>query len=187
MPRPRADEDDLVPVSVRLGQVVPPEDPEDWTRPLTWVAAAGLLAAPVVAFVWFALAPPYVPPDIIASGRNWPEPASLGTLLLACTVPFGAALAGATQQGAVRAFAGTLAAGLFAAVVTVAVGAAMAVERSPNGMSPTLMHALAASIGGMAGAAAASLLSARVASAGRLLRVLGPGLVGAGSHCSSSA
>ena len=36
----------LVPVSVRLGNVVPPEDPEDWTQPLTWVAAAGMLAAP---------------------------------------------------------------------------------------------------------------------------------------------
>ena len=38
-------DEDLVPVSVRLGEVVPPEDPEDWTRPLTWVAALGMLAA----------------------------------------------------------------------------------------------------------------------------------------------
>ena len=51
-------DDDLVPVSVRLGEVVPPEDPEDWTRPLTWVVALGMLAGPAVAFAWFALAPP---------------------------------------------------------------------------------------------------------------------------------
>jgi cysteinyl-tRNA synthetase len=38
-----AGDDDLVPVSVQLGNVVPPEDPEDWTRPLTWAAAAGML------------------------------------------------------------------------------------------------------------------------------------------------
>ena len=42
-------DDDLVPVSVRLGAVVPPEDPEDWTRPLTWVAALGMLAGPILA------------------------------------------------------------------------------------------------------------------------------------------
>ena len=46
---PIPEDDDDVPVSVRLGTVVPPEDPEDWTRPLTWVAAVGMLAAPAVA------------------------------------------------------------------------------------------------------------------------------------------
>ena len=51
-------DDDLVPVSVRLGEVVPPEDPEDWTRPLTWVAAFGMLAGPIVALAWFLVAPP---------------------------------------------------------------------------------------------------------------------------------
>ena len=51
-------DDDLVPVSVRLGEVVPPDDPEDWTRPLTWVAAIGMLAAPAVALAWYAVAPP---------------------------------------------------------------------------------------------------------------------------------
>ena len=45
----RAPDDDVVPVSVRLGEVVPPEDPEDWTRPLTWVAAGGMLVGPIVA------------------------------------------------------------------------------------------------------------------------------------------
>ena len=51
-------DDDLVPVSVRLGAVVPPEDPEDWTRPLTWVAALGMLAGPITALAWFVIAPP---------------------------------------------------------------------------------------------------------------------------------
>ena len=46
-------DDDLVPISVRLGEVVPPEDPEDWTRPLTWVAAFGMLAGPLIALAWF--------------------------------------------------------------------------------------------------------------------------------------
>src|SRR3990170_7504067 len=56
--RRRVTDDDLVPVSVRLGNVVPPEDPEDWTRPLTWVVAFGMLAGPLVAFGWFVVAPP---------------------------------------------------------------------------------------------------------------------------------
>jgi hypothetical protein len=51
-------DEDLVPVSVRLGEVVPPEDPEDWTRPLTWVAALGMLAAPILVLGWFLAAPP---------------------------------------------------------------------------------------------------------------------------------
>jgi len=55
---PIPEDDDDVPVSVRLGTVVPPEDPEDWTRPLTWVAAVGMLAAPAVAAAWFVIAPP---------------------------------------------------------------------------------------------------------------------------------
>ncbi len=50
--------DDLVPVSVRLGTVVPPEDPEDWTRPLTWVAAIGMLAAPAILVGWYLLVAP---------------------------------------------------------------------------------------------------------------------------------
>ncbi|HEX6129281.1 MAG TPA: hypothetical protein VF071_09700, partial [Candidatus Limnocylindria bacterium] len=62
--------DDLVPVSVRLGEVVPPEDPEDWTKPLTWVAAAGMLLGPLVALGWFVAARP---------GGSDPEP---GTWLL---------------------------------------------------------------------------------------------------------
>ena len=85
--------DDLVPVSVRLGEVVPPEDPEDWTRPLTWVAAFGMLAGPIVALAWFVVAPPEnaaaaLPP----------------TYLVATSLAAGAAVTGATQVGAARAF-----------------------------------------------------------------------------------
>ena len=52
---------DNTPASVRLGEVVPPEDPEDWGRPLTWVVAAGMLVAPAVGAAWFATAGPTEP------------------------------------------------------------------------------------------------------------------------------
>jgi hypothetical protein len=45
------DDDDSVPISVRLGTVVPPEDPEDWTRPLTWMAAPGGIGRAVAVVV----------------------------------------------------------------------------------------------------------------------------------------
>ena len=38
--------------------MVPPEEPEDWTRPLTWVAALGILAGPAVTLAWFWISPP---------------------------------------------------------------------------------------------------------------------------------
>ena len=50
--------EDQVPVSIRLGTVVPPEDPEDWSRPLTWVAAIGMLAGPLAAVAWLQVARP---------------------------------------------------------------------------------------------------------------------------------
>ena len=55
---PLPDDEYAAPISVRLGNVVPPEDPEDWTRPLTWVAAVGMLVAPLVTLAWFAAGPP---------------------------------------------------------------------------------------------------------------------------------
>ena len=58
--RPVTDEPP-VPLSVQLGEVVPPEDPEDWRKPLTWIVAVGMLAAPLWAAVWFVLAPPSDP------------------------------------------------------------------------------------------------------------------------------
>lgn len=134
-----APEDD-VPISVRLGQVVAPEDPEDWTRPLTWVAALGMLSGPLVAALWFLVARP------TATDR---EPM---TALLAATLAAAATAAGATQHGRVRAMAGTLVAGLFAAVATIAVGAVLAGERQVGSPSPTLAHAIMGSLAGLGGA-----------------------------------
>jgi hypothetical protein len=144
--------DDLAPVSVRLGQVVPPEDPEDWTRPLTWVAAAGMLAAPAVALGWFVLAPP-------AEGL---APAPL-TYLVAAVLAAGAAATGATQQGMARAGTATLGAGLFGALAVIVAGVVTAGERQVGAASPTLAHAFAAAVGGLAGAAASAPVAAILA------------------------
>ena len=163
-------DDDLVPVSVRLGQVVPPEDPEDWTQPLTWAAAAGMLAAPAVALAWFWLAPP-VSPDLAVPG----------TWLVAAALALGAVLTGATQQGWLRATTATVAAGLFAALATIVVGAAAAGERQVAAASPTLAQAFGAALAGLAGAGLATPAVARLASASfRWSRVLAPGALAAG-------
>ena len=53
--------DDNRPPSVRLGEVVPPEDPEDWGQPLTWIVAGGMLVGPIVGAAWFLLAAPADP------------------------------------------------------------------------------------------------------------------------------
>jgi hypothetical protein len=145
-------DEDHVPISVRLGEVVPPEDPEDWTRPLTWVAALGMLAAPIVTLAWFAAAPP------IDGARAVPL-----TALVAVALAAGAAATGATQVGVVWAWTGTLAAGLFGALVVIMFGVVMAGERQLGSASPTLAHAFAASVAGLAGAAAASVVAAVVA------------------------
>ena len=154
--------DDLVPVSVRLGEVVPPDDPEDWTRPLTWVAAIGMLTGPIVALAWFLTAPPK---DAAA--------AVLPTYLVATSLAAGAAVTGATQVGAARAFTATLGAGLFAALVVIILGVVMAGERQVGSASPTLAHAFAAAAAGVAGTADAAILAAAVARLrSRLARVL---------------
>jgi hypothetical protein len=156
--------DDLVPVSVRMGEVVPPEDPEDWTKPLTWVAAAGMLVGPLVALAWFVLARP---------GASGPEP---GTWLLATAVALGAVVTGATQRGGLRAWTATIAAALFAALVVVIIGEALSGERLANVASPTVSHAFAAAVAGLGGAAAGSPLAALFARASaRWPRVLAPG------------
>jgi len=149
---PPQDEGDLVPVSVRLGTVVPPEDPEDWTRPLTWVAAIGMLAAPLLAAAWFLAAAPPEATD-----------ASPGSFAVALAIAVGGATTGSTQIGRLRAFTGTLAAALFAALLTVAVGAAAAGERQLGSASPTLAHAVAASLAGLAGSVPASAVNALAA------------------------
>ena len=140
-------DDDLVPVSVRLGDVVPPEDPEDWTRPLTWMAAAGMLVAPALAIGWFAVARP-------TDGE--PQPL---TWVLAATVAVGAALTGASQAGRGWAFAGALGAGLFGALATVIIGLALSGERQVGAPSPPLAHAILASGAGVAGAGVASFVA----------------------------
>jgi hypothetical protein len=144
--------DDLVPVSVRLGQVVPPDDPEDWTRPLTWVAAIGMLAGPIVALAWFVVAAPQ------DSAAALPP-----TYLVATSLAAGAAATGATQVGAARAFTATLGAGLFAALVVVILGVVMAGERQVGSASPTLVHAFAAAAAGVAGTADAAIVGAALA------------------------
>ena len=144
-------DDDLVPISVRLGDVVPPEDPEDWTRPLTWVAALGMLAAPLVTLAWFVAAAP--------TNAGAALPATHG---VAAALAGGAAATGATQIGMVRAWTATLGAGLFGALVVVMLGVVMAGERQVDVASPTLAHAFAAAVAGLAGAGAAAVGAAVV-------------------------
>jgi hypothetical protein len=159
-------DDDQVPVSVRLGQVVPPEDPEDWTRPLTWAAAAGMLLAPLAALTWFLLAPPTAAGNPMA-----------GTWIVAAALALGAALTGATQIGQLRSFTAAIA--VFAALVTIMVGAAAAGSRQVGEASPTLAHAVAAGLAGLAGSFAAASIGPVVASVpDRLSRLAAPALVG---------
>lgn len=145
-------DEDLVPVSIRLGEVVPPEDPEDWGRPLTWVAALGMLAGPLVALGWFVAGPP--------DTGDRPLP---GTYLIAAFLAGGAAATGATQLGLARAWTATLGAGLFGTLVVVILGVVMAGERQVGSASPTLAHAFAAGLAGLAGATAAAIVAAMVA------------------------
>ncbi|HYI67984.1 MAG TPA: hypothetical protein VEW95_13775 [Candidatus Limnocylindrales bacterium] len=162
-------DDDRVPISVRLGEVVPPEDPEDWTRPLTWVAALGMLAGPIICLAWFVAAPP------TESGRALPA-----THLVALALTAGAAATGATQVGAARAATATLGAGLFGALVVIILGVVMAGERQVGAASPTLAHAFVAATGGMAGAAVAAIAAAFTARLrSRLVRFLPALLAGA--------
>jgi hypothetical protein len=162
------DENDAIPVSVRLGEVVPPDDPEDWTQPLTWVAALGMLAAPIAALVWFLVARPTGDSPV------------LGTHLVAAALAAGAALTGATQQGVARAWTATLGAGLFSALGVIVVGVVMAGERSVGAFPPTLAHAFAAAVTGLIGAAAAALVAGILARrAGRGFRTFMPVATGA--------
>ena len=142
-------DDELVPISVRLGEVVPPEDPEDWTRPLTWLAAFGMLAGPLAVFAWFIVSPPTAAVDQTAPAAP----------IAAAVLAAGAAIVGATQIGWARTWTATVAAALFSALVVVAAGAALAGERQVAVASPTVSHAVAAAIGGLAGAILAAAVS----------------------------
>jgi hypothetical protein len=160
--------DDLVPASVRLGNVVPPEDPEDWTRPLTWAVALGILGAPLLAAGWFILAP-------AADPEQGPAP-----WVLAATLAAGAALTGSTQIGRLRAGTATLGAGLLGALLLVVVATSMPGNRSVAGAYPIQTQAIraaAAGIGGVLPACALAPLLARMPSRG--LRFALPGLLGA--------
>ena len=162
-------DDEMVPVSVRLGTVVPPEDPEDWTRPLTWVAAVGMLAAPALALAWFSLGAP--------TDNGQPVAA---TWAVALVLAIGAAAAGGTQLGRLRAFTGTLGAALLAALLVVVAGAVAAGERQIGSAAPTLAHAVAAGLAGLAGASPAAALGAITAGSwSRLLRGTASAAVGA--------
>lgn len=162
-------DDDLVPVSVRLGEVVPPEDPEDWTRPLTWVAALGMLAGPLAVLGWFLVSAP--------ASADGPH---LMTHVAAAALAGGAAVTGATQQGVARAWTATLGTGLFGALVVVILGVVTAGERQVATASPTLAHAFAAALAGLAGTVAASALAAPLAPrAPRWIRFAAPVLAGA--------
>lgn len=166
-------DDDLVPVSVRLGQVVAPEDPEDWTRPLTWVVALGMLAGPLAAGAWFAWAAP------IDSERALP-----GTFLVAAFLAGGAAATGATQIGVARAWTATLGAGLFGTLVVVVLAAAASgVNQATGTTSPALVHGATAALAGLGGAAVASGAAAIVARTHsrirRFLAALVPGVAAA--------
>ncbi|MEO8245736.1 MAG: hypothetical protein ABI622_01330 [Chloroflexota bacterium] len=144
--------DDLVPASVRLGNVVPPEDPEDWTRPLTWMAAVGMLGAPLATLAWF----------VVAAPLDAQHPTLL-TYVVAAILAAGAAATGATQQGVARAATATVGSGLFAALGVVIVGVVMAGERQVGVASPTLAHAFAGAAAGLGGAVAASVIAAAAA------------------------
>jgi hypothetical protein len=162
-------DDEMIPVSVRLGTVVPPEDPEDWTRPLTWVAAIGRLAPPAVALAWFFVAGP--------GDSTHPV---LGTWIVALALVVGAAAAGGTQLGRLRAFTGTLGAGLLAALLVVVAGAVSAGERQVGSASPSLAHAVAAALAGLAGAFPAAGLGAFTANSwSRLQRAAAAAALGA--------
>ncbi|MDQ2941996.1 MAG: hypothetical protein M3R05_07390 [Chloroflexota bacterium] len=156
MTLPPEEGEDQVPVSVRLGTVVPPEDPEDWSRPLTWVAAVGMLAGPLAAVVWLEFARP------TGSGSLVP-----GAVTIAVALVAGAVVTGSTQISRSWAFAGTLGAGLFGALLTVLAGTVLAGERQFGVASPTLALSFLAAVAGTAGALTAALIAFGLADAAR--------------------
>ena len=158
-------DEDNVPISVRLGEVVPPEDPEDWTRPLTWIAALGMLAGPAVALGWFVVAPP--------TDASSAHPA---TYAVAVAIAAGAALTGATQLGVTRAWTATVGAGLFASLATIILGLVMSGERQVGSASPQLAHATAAAAAGVIGSVVAALVVVVSGSRRPRLARLGPAM-----------
>jgi len=160
--------DESVPISVRLGTVVPPEDPEDWRRPLTWVAAAGMLLAPALVVVWFVLAPPAQSARPVAA-----------TWLIAGAVVLGGVLTGTTQLRPAWAAAATLGSALFAALLIVLYAVAVSPEVRAGTSAPAFAQALSGSAAGLGGAlVSATLMPAFSRMRSRVRRGLAPAAIG---------
>jgi hypothetical protein len=160
--------EESVPISVRLGTVVPPEDPEDWRRPLTWVAAAGMLLAPALVVLWFVIGPP------AESAR--PVPA---TWLIAGAIVLGGVLTGTTQLRPAWAAAATLGSALFAALLIVLYAVAVSPEVRVGAFSPPVAQALSGSAAGLGGAlVSATLMTAFSRMRSRVRRGLAPAAIG---------
>ena len=139
----------------------------------------GMLAAPAILFGWILVATPTESVRPLA-----------GTYAVAIALIVGAAAAGGTQLGRARAVAGTLAAGLLGALLMVMVGAVTAGEVGFSGdpmkpgwvalASPSLAHAAAGALAGLAGSLVAALVQGLAAGrVARLRRGALTGLVGA--------
>jgi hypothetical protein len=160
--------EELVPVSVRLGTVIPPEDPEDWRRPLTWVAAAGMLLAPLLVLVWFLIGPP------AQSAR--PVPA---TWFIAGALVLGGVLTGTTQLRPAWAAAATLGSALFGALLIVLYAVAVSPEVRAGVFSPAIAQAVSGSAAGLGGAlVSATLMPAFTRMRSRVRRGLAPAAIG---------
>jgi hypothetical protein len=160
--------DEAVPVSVRLGTVVPPEDPEDWRRPLTWLAAAGMLLAPALVLLWFVIAPP--------AQTTRPMP---GTWLIAGALVVGGVLTGTTQQRPAWAAAATLGAALFEALLVVLYAVAISPEVRVGALTPVLAQAVSGAVAGLAGSlVAATLMPAFSRLRSRVRRGWAPAAIG---------
>jgi hypothetical protein len=167
-PKGSAAADEVIPVSVRLGTVVPPEDPEDWRRPLTWVAAAGMLLAPALVFLWAVIAPP--------AQSLHPAP---GQWVIAAALVIGGVLTGTTQLRPIWAAAATLGSALFGALLVVLYAVAVSPEIRVGSLSPYLSQALTGSTAGLAGAlVAATLMPSFSRMRSRIRRGLAPAAIG---------
>jgi hypothetical protein len=163
-----AETDESVPISVRLGTVVPPEDPEDWRRALTWVAAAGMLLAPALVVLWFVSGPP------AESAR--PVPA---TWLIAGAIVVGGVLTGTTQLRPAWAAAATLGSALFAALLIVLYAVAVSPQVRVGAFAPAIAQALSGSAAGLGGAlVSATLMPAFSRMRSRVRRGLAPAAIG---------
>lgn len=160
--------DDPVPVSVRLGTVVPPEDPEDWRRPLTWVAAAGMLLAPALAVLLLALGAS--PASVRPAPVSW---------LIAAALVIGGVLTGTTQQRPAWAAAATLGSALFGALLVVLYAVAVSPGVRIGAFSPAIAQAISGSVAGLGGAlASATLMPAFARMRSRVRRGLAPAAIG---------